>query len=229
MTRGTLYAVGLGPGEPDLLTLRGRRVLEQVPAVFAAARHAAGRSYALELATPFLDPGRQRIEVLPFPADAHAERIIDVMRGHDVAFLTEGDPLFYSSFIGVLGVVRRRDRHAQVCVVPGVCSPMAAAALAGLPLARDDQQLAVVPAMHALDRLSGVLRDFDTVVLLKISPVLERVLDEVDAAGLGDTAVHVRRVGRPEQSVIVGSAAIRQAPPPVTDDYFSLLIVQRRP
>lgn len=234
MTLGTLYAIGLGPGDPDLMTVRARRLIEQVPRLFAPVRRAAASSYAVEIAGSLLDPARQQIEVLPFPGErggwrAHVARMVAALAEGDAAFLTEGDPLLYSTFIDVLAVLRAEYPEVRLSIVPGVPSAMAAAALAGLPLADDDQWLAILPAMHGLAELSGVLERFHTVVLLKIAPVLEAALDQLDAAGLADRVVHVRRVGRPEQSVLVGSAAIRSAPATVRQDYFSLLVVQATP
>jgi precorrin-2/cobalt-factor-2 C20-methyltransferase len=230
MIGGTLYALGLGPGDPDLMTVRARHLLERVPALFAPVRHAGGRSYILDGVSHLVDASRQSVELLPFPPNGvgwhePVKRIVARLADGDAAFLTEGDPLFYSTFIGVVAVLRRCYPMVPVRVVPGVASPMAAAALAGLPLADHEQRLAVLPAMHAMDVLPDVLRRFDTVVLLKVAPVLATVLDELERAGLGDRAVHVRRVGRPQQAVTVGTAAIRSAAPEIASDYFSLLIV----
>ena len=229
---GTLYALGVGPGDPELLTLRARRILHEVPRVFAASRH-GGRSYALEVVAGFLHLDRpgQAVTLLPFPAPGqgwreHTHTVVAGLADGDAAFVTEGDPLFYSSFIGVLAELATAYPTVRVCVVPGVASPMAAAALAGQPLADDDQRLAVLPAMYALDVLPGALRHFDTLVLLKVAPVLDRVLDCLEAAGLGDRTTYVRRVGRPEQALLVGARAIRTAPAEVTSDYFSLLLVR---
>jgi precorrin-2/cobalt-factor-2 C20-methyltransferase len=225
---GALYALGLGPGDPDLMTVKARRLLEQVPLIFAATRRAGAPSYALEVARPFLDQARQEVVVLPFPSPGegwggHARGIAKRLRHADAAFLAEGDPLLYSSFIGVLACLKQIG--AEVCIVPGVASPLAAAAAAGLPLADDEQRLAILPAMYALDSLPETLHAFETLVLLKVAPVLEAVLGCLDDAGRGGGVVHVRRVGRPEQSVLVGSEAIRAAPADVRSDYFSLLLV----
>lgn len=227
---GTLYALGLGPGDPDLMSVRARHILERAPTLFAPTRAPGRPSYVLTVVSHLVDRSRQRVELLPFPADGlgwrePVERMVASLADGDAAFLTEGDPLFYSSFIGVLAVLRTSYPTVPVCIVPGVSSPMAAAAAAGLPLADDDQRLAVLPAMHALEALPEVLRRFDRVVLLKVAPVLGPVLDQLEACGLGDRAVHVRRVGRPEQTVLVGAADIRTAPAAVTTDYFSLLLV----
>jgi precorrin-2/cobalt-factor-2 C20-methyltransferase len=230
MTGGTLYALGLGPGDPDLMTVRAREVLERVPALFAPVRRAGGRSYVLDGVSHIIDTSRQHVEVLPFPPDGlgwhnPVERIVARLAAGDVAFLTEGDPLFYSTFIGVLTALRTSYPTVPVRIVPGVPSPMAAAAVAALPLADHEQRLAVLPAMHTLQMLPDVLRQFDTVVLLKVAPVLASLLDQLELAGLGERLVHVRRAGRPEQAVTLGCAAIRSAPPEITSDYFSLLIV----
>jgi precorrin-2/cobalt-factor-2 C20-methyltransferase len=182
------------------------------------------------MAEPFLDHTRQHTLVLPFPAPdqgwgEHARCIAERLQQGDAAFVVEGDPLLYSSFLGVLPCLK--EMRIGVRVVPGIASPLAAAAEIGLPLADDDRRLAILPAMYALDGLPGVLRAFDTLVLLKVAPVLEAVLECLEAVGLGERAVHVRRIGRPEQSVLVGAGAIRSAPREVTSDYFSLLIVAR--
>jgi precorrin-2/cobalt-factor-2 C20-methyltransferase len=227
---GTLYALGVGPGDPDLMTVKARRLLQEVPLIFATTRRAGSPSYALEVARPFLDEARQQVVVLPFPAAGegwagHARGIAARLQETDAAFLTEGDPLLYSSFLGLLPCLKHMP--LEVCVVPGVASPLAAAAAAGLPLADDEQRLAILPAMYALDSLPHTLSTFDTVVLLKVAPVLEPVLECLEAAGYAERVLHVRRVGRPEQSVLIGSEAIRAAPPTVTSDYFSLLLVTR--
>lgn len=226
-----LYALGLGPGAADLMTVRARDVLQRVATIFAPVRHAGGRSYALEVVGPLLDAERQRVEVLPFPAPGqgwqhHVDRIVAALALGDAAYLTEGDPLFYSTFIDVMAGLRAAHPRVVVEIVPGVPSPLAASALAGFPLADDDDRVAILPAMHALDTLPAVLQQFDTVVLLKVAGVLDEVLACIEAAGLGDATLHARRVGRPEQSVLIGVAAIRAADPTVTTDYFSLLVVR---
>src|SRR5690349_22737169 len=137
---GTLYALGLGPGDPDLMTVKARRVLQQVPLIFTTTRRAGSPSYALDLARPFLDETRQQVVVLPFPASGegwgeHSRCIAERVQHGDAAFLVEGDPLLYSSFIGVLACLKQM--RVEVCVVPGVASPLAAAAAAGLPLVDD--------------------------------------------------------------------------------------------
>jgi precorrin-2/cobalt-factor-2 C20-methyltransferase len=230
--RGTFYAVGLGPGDADLMTVRAHALLERVPTVCAPVRRAGGRSYALQIAGGVIDRERQRVETLAFPENGagwrdHVAHMVGLLEQGDLAFVTEGDPLLYSTFIGVLRELQDRHPGVRVCVVPGVASPMAAAAAAGVALADDDQRLAILPAMYALEALPRMLQQFDTVVLLKVAGVLDAVLECVERAGCGASTVHVRRVGRPEQSIVTGVERIRLAPAEVRNDYLSLLIVAR--
>jgi precorrin-2/cobalt-factor-2 C20-methyltransferase len=228
--QGTFYALGVGPGDPDLMTVRAQMLLQRVHAIFAPVRQPGARSYALQIAGELIDPARQHVETLPFPESGtgwrdHVDRMVALLERGDLAFLTEGDPLLYSTFISVLRELQDRYPQVRVSIVPGVASPMAAAAAAALPLADDEQRLAILPAMYAVDALPDTLRQFDTVVLLKVSSVLDGVLDCLERLGYAGHVLHVRRVGRPEQSILSGLERIRSAPEEVRNDYLSLLIV----
>jgi precorrin-2/cobalt-factor-2 C20-methyltransferase len=230
--QGTFYALGLGPGDADLMTVRAHTLLQRVPAICAPVRKPGGRSYALQIAGELIDPARQHVETLAFPDSGvgwrdHVDRMVALLAHGDLAFLTEGDPLLYSTFIGVLRELQAQHPQVRVSIVPGVASPMAAAAAAAMPLADDEQRLAILPAMYAVDALPDTLRQFDTVVLLKVSGVLNTVLDCIERHGNTRHVLHVRRVGRPEQSILSGVEWIRMAPEEVRNDYLSLLIVTR--
>jgi len=232
VTEGTFYGVGLGPGDPELMTVRAHTLLQRVPTICAPVRNPGGRSYALQIADHLIDASRQRVEILAFPDSGtgwrdHVERMVGLLTLGDVAFLTEGDPLLYSTFIGVLRELQDHHPHVSVSIVPGVSSPMAAAAAATWPLADDEQRLAILPAMYALETLPDTLQRFDTVVLLKVSSALDRVLECVERVAPETHVLHVRRVGRAEQSVISGVDRIRTARQEIKDDYLSLLIVSR--
>ena len=234
---GTLYGIGVGPGDPELLTLKGLRLLRAVECVYVPLSRHGTRSYARAIADEHLDPIRQRIVELPFAMRDGAERMAAQWRvnaetiaaglaaGTDAAFLTEGDPMFYSTFVHVVGALRELQPDARVVVVPGVSSMHAAAAAAGIPLADRDERLAVLPATYEGAGLREALLGFDTVVLLKIAPVLDRVLDVLAELDLTDRAVCVERCGRPDESIVRDVRALRGR----ALDYFSLLIVRRNP
>ncbi len=211
---GTLFGVGVGPGDPELLTMKAVRVIQVVDVIAVPCAKRDGRSYALEIVGDLIDPN-QSVLKLHFPmvndlavrrrhrrqaARSVAERLAE---GRSVAFLTEGDPLLYSTFAYIL---RHLPDGTLVEIVPGISSINAAAAQAQLPLVQADQQLAVLPAtVENLERLPTVLELFDTIVLLKLHHTFEQVLRALDALHLTEKAVLVERashvLGRVERSV----------------------------
>lgn len=215
MTRsapGTLYGVGVGPGDPELITLKAIRLLRRVPAVLIP-QSAQRASVALGIVRRWLRPRHQHLIMQSYPMtgpeealerarDEAADRVVSLLQsGTDVAFVTEGDPLLYSTFIDLLG--RARDRLAGLCVevIPAVSSITACAAAAVLPLARRSERIAVIPAVDALGDLEEVLKRFDTVVLLKVRSVFDELVDRLEQLGLVDSAVLVEECGRPNHHV----------------------------
>src|SRR3546814_2327553 len=150
---GTLYGIGVGPGDPELLTLKAVRILNSVP-VIAWPAPLQGEGLARSIAAPHLPGGqmeiaiRMPIEAARFPAQevydrAAAEIGEHLAAGRDVAVLCEGDPFFYGSFMYLFG---RMAGRFPVQVVPGVSSLTAAAAVSGSPLAARNDVLTVLPA-----------------------------------------------------------------------------------
>jgi len=232
---GTLYGVGVGPGAPDLLTLRAARVVRATPVVCMPRSTASATSYARAVVQDLLDPARQELLELTFPMarDAHlaqeareeaATRVGAILRaGRDVAFITEGDPLLYSTFIHLYRRLRATTPVPRVEIIPGVTSFNAAAAAAGLPLVDGAERLAVMPATDEPERLRAVLGEFDTIVLLKINSVFDRVLDLLEELGLAESAVHITRAGAPTQSVEIDVRRLRGQ----RIDYLSLLLIKK--
>jgi precorrin-2/cobalt-factor-2 C20-methyltransferase len=232
---GTLYGLGVGPGDPELMTLKAARVLREVDVLAVPVAQKDGDSYALTIAEPLLraEPGsRPEVVRLHFPMirsveareqhrRAAARSVAEALHaGRDVAFLTEGDPLLHSTFIYVL---RHLPGELPVTVVPGVSSVMAAAAQVPVPLVNGDQRLALMPAtFEAMDELRRVLRDFDTVVLLKVHRVLDQLLDLLEAMRLLDEAVLIERASHEAGRVVRDVRTLRGA----KVHYLSLLIVR---
>ena len=231
---GRLFGVGVGPGDPELLTLKALRIIQAAPVVCVPQSETRTDSYALGIVREYLDMDKQEILRLPFPvddpegaagvwrsgADILAQRLY---RGQDVAFVTEGDPMLFSTFTYVMEAIKAEHPSIPVEIVPGVSSIMAAAASSGVPLAKHGQRLAVLPAVYGIDDLSEAIASYDTIVLMKVNRELLQTLDHLETLGLAGKTVYVRRVTTPGEKVIGDVSQLTQE----DIDYFSLLIVKR--
>src|SRR5947209_2107236 len=184
---GHFWAVGVGPGDPELLTLKAVNVLRRAHVVYhAGPREQAGRAW--DIVQHLLRPDQDVRLVLAEPMSAvraadwkahyrpGVDKIAaDCRRGLDVAFVTEGDPTLYSTAACVWQLLREIAPEIPIEIIPGVSSITAAAARVGWPLAQKDQALAVVPAGYHADHLGALLDQFPTVCLLKPSSVLTQI------------------------------------------------------
>jgi precorrin-2/cobalt-factor-2 C20-methyltransferase len=225
---GILYGLGLGPGDPELVTLKAARLLARVPVVAYPAPE-EGDSLVRAIAAPHVPPGRievvLRTAMLPGEAPAHAayDRHATALAAHleagrDVAVLCEGDPFFYGSFMYLFG---RLAPRFPVEVVPGVSSLAAAAAVAGLPLVSRNEALAVVPAPLPEEELADRLADCDAAVVMKVGRHLTKVKRVLGRLGLLDGALYVERATMPDGRVLP-LAQVEEAP------YFSLVLARRK-
>ena len=225
---GTLYGLGLGPGDPELLTLKALRVLTSVP-VLAYLRPDGGDSVARAIAAPHL-PGNQAEIAIDMPMrgdpapgkkayDDGAERIRSQLdSGKDVAFLCEGDPFLFGSFMYLFD---RLSPSCSVVTVPGVSSLGAAAAAAGLPLVSRNETLAVLPATLDEAALTQRLADTDAAVILKLGRHVAKVRRALMAAGMADGAHVVVRATHADETIVSLADADDDLP------YFSLILSRR--
>ncbi len=231
---GRLYGVGVGPGDPELLTLKAQRILQSVSLVCVPQAETSEESYALNIVQQFLDLESQEIMRFRFPtnsekkagdvwrlaADTLAERL---RQGQDAAFITEGDPMLFGTFSYVLESIRIKHPDLPVEIVPGVTSVTAAAASAATPLVTHGQSLAVLPAAYGIDGLRDAIATHDTVVLMKVNRTLLKAMSELDNLGLAGKSVYVKRASTDREEVVrdLGKLAGEKL------DYFSLLIIRK--
>ena len=233
---GILYGIGAGPGDPELITVKGLRLLREAGVIFVPATR-PGESYARQIVVEYLEPDRQQVVELVCPAYRErqqierrwaelAELVAQRLAGDaNGVFVSEGDPSLYSTFQYLAAALRRDHPSIRVETVPGVSSVSAAAAFAGLPLALWDERLSILPAVHDRDALLDLLRQTDNAALLKVSGALDAALDAVQSLGGRVQVALVRRAGRPEQSILRDLAAMRAAQP----DYFTTLLIRKEP
>lgn len=231
----SLYAVGVGPGDPELLTRKAERILRSVAVICAPTSAVEAGSFALEIVEPFIDRSRQEVltrifpmkkdesELLPFWEETAAELVRKIRTGQDVAFITIGDPFLYSTFLYLYRIFRETYPDIGIEIVPGITSVGAAAIAAGVPLGKAADRLAVLPATYEETKLRQTLIDFDTVVLMKVSRVFDRVYALLGELGLEKSSVFVRRVGTNEEEIITDLASLVGK----KLDYLSLVIVRK--
>jgi precorrin-2/cobalt-factor-2 C20-methyltransferase len=230
---GTLYGISVGPGDPELITLKGLRSLQQVPVVAFPAGIEGKPGMAQQIISPWLSPQQQQLALnFPYVQDmavltqawqVAAEQVWQYLqRGQDVAFACEGDVSFYSTFTYLAQTLQQIHPEAVVELVPGVCSPMAAASVLGLPLTIRQQRLVVLPALYHARELEAVLDWADVVVLMKVSSVYEQVWQVLQQRSLLSSSWVVERATLPEM-VIYANLSDR---PHLKLPYFSLLIIQ---
>jgi precorrin-2/cobalt-factor-2 C20-methyltransferase len=208
MIAGRLFGVGVGPGDPELLTLKAVRILQNCPVI--ASVSAGGRpSVARRIAAPHLPPGRAELNVaLPMqPAPELAEAAYDeaasrigaeLEQGRDVAVLCEGDPFMYGSFAQLLD--RLGERYATE-VVPGVTSFTAAAAAARQPLVSRNQSMMVLPATLPRAALASRLGSADAAAILKLGRHLPKVREVIVELGLLERAIYVEHASNGRERV----------------------------
>jgi precorrin-2/cobalt-factor-2 C20-methyltransferase len=231
---GTLFGVGVGPGAPDLLTIRAVTILRRVPVIAAPRPDPESESLALRIAREATGevPGQETL-LLTFPmtrdpqareaARLAAAREVGarLAAGRDVAFVTEGDPLLYSTFLDLLPAGERE--RPRVEIVPGVSSITAVGAAAGVALADGDDRVAVLPAGQALPILGRLANEFETLVLLKAGRHLSALREALGYACPSGGAWAIVEASRPSERVMPLSGLDGPAP-----GYFTTVLVRTR-
>jgi len=233
MNPGILTAVGVGPGDPDLLTLKAVKALHAADVVFAASSSKNDHSLALSIASPHMRPDVPVVRLgFPMTRDPavlaaswqeNASTVLAALdKGLRAAFITLGDPMTYSTFVYLRRTVQALRPDCLIEVVPGVSSIQASAAVAGFDLAQSGENLAVLSGVDDPERLRRALDACDSAVILKAYrnyPVLRELLEGM---GLADKAVLVSLCGLEGQSVTRGLQEVADRPP-----YFSLILVRK--
>jgi len=237
MKFGVLYGIGVGPGDPELISMKGAKILSQCQHVFVPKASCEGDSTALTIASRYLTPESQVHELL-FPMvtdrkelsrhwEESAEQIAALVKtGQDACFLTLGDPLLYSTYIYLLRALRMKNPDIEVITVPGITAFSAAAALTEFAVGEGKELVTIVPTADDLDAVRKALASDGTVILMKIGKRLTKILDVIEDAGLMEQAVFVSHAGQDSQRTETDLRKLRQAGQEA--GYLSIILIHTR-
>jgi precorrin-2/cobalt-factor-2 C20-methyltransferase len=224
---GQVFGLGVGPGDPELVTLKALRLL-RAAAIVAYPAPERGDSFARAIIAAHLVEGQREIALRfpmrpgPPPAalyDAMAEMLGgELDRGADIAVLCQGDPLFYGSFAGLLERLAPRYR---VTIVPGVSSLTAAGAVSGAALVQRDEVLTVIPATLDEDELISRLTGVERAAIVKIGRHFGKLRRVLGRLGLADRAVYIEHATLPDQRIAPLAEVDADTVP-----YFALVLVR---
>jgi len=234
MTLGTFYGIGVGPGDPELLTLKAAAVLSRCRHVFVPKAKMSADSVALEIAKRHLGKNAEVHELL-FPmltdreelsrhwSEAAAQIVPLLQAGEDACFLTLGDPLLYSTYIYLLRELKQQLPDANIVTVPGITSFCAAAALTQFPIGEGKTPVTIVPTADDLESVRRAVKAGGTLVLMKVGGRLQEILNLLEEAGLIDRAVFVARAGQEGQQIETDLRKLKQTD--AKTGYLSIILV----
>ncbi|MBL4874849.1 MAG: precorrin-2 C(20)-methyltransferase [Rhodobacteraceae bacterium] len=225
---GMLYGIGLGPGDPELMTLKAYRLISGAEVVAYPAL-SGGESFARSIAADIISDDTIEVTIhIPMtversPAQAAYDQGAADIAGHldagrDVVVLCEGDPFFYGTFMYLFA---RLAGKYETEVVPGVTSVTACAAVAGRPLTARNEMLTIIPGPLDEDTMRVRIAEAEAVVIMKVGRHLEKIRKVLDALGLTENAVYVERASLQSQKVLPLEGAPCDAP------YFSMILVTK--
>lgn len=237
----TLYIVGTGPGDPELLTLKAVKALQSCPVFVTPKASVKGNSAALSIVSQAMDISGKEIVELHFPMrklhsgidpelnvrvawEKAARTVLSFLeQGKDVAFPTLGDPAVYSTGFYLFDNILEIAPDTKVVFISGITAMSSCSAATAIPVCLGDEMLAVIPATFQDQRLRQVLETFDTIVLMKVHKVIEHLRGLLSDLGLLDKAVLVERAGMSDERVIDDLTTITE---PL--HYFSTIIIRKK-
>ena len=232
---GILYGVSVGTGDPELITVKGLRILQTSPVVAFPAGINNRRGIAESIIATWLLP-QQQILPLEFPYvqdlaklkiawQKTAQQVWHYLKqGINITFACLGDVSFYSTFTYLAQTLQQLHPEVKVETVPGVCSPMAIASVLKIPLVVNDQKLAILPAIHTIQEIEATLEWAEVVILLKVSSVYQQVWQILKQRNLLNSSWIVEKATFPEQKIYDDLSNC----PKLNLSYFSILLINQK-
>ena len=202
---GEFYGIGVGPGDSELVTLKAVRIIKSVDCIFAPRADSKGSSLALDIVKDVCKGKRVVEQVYPMVRDkakleaawmASANEIkSEIESGNNVAYLTIGDPLTFSTYCYLLQQLSKIIPSQNIHTIPGITSYNAAASLANFSLIEQNDRLAIIPISEDVNELRPILNSFDTVILMKVAKKLDEVIALLEEMELIDKSLFASYIG----------------------------------
>lgn len=191
MEYGKFFGIGIGPGDPELLTLKAKRVLEEIDVLFLPRSRSDKRSLAFSIVRGLMDKDWQTVDlILPMTRDQEelnrhwhqaALTVVETLaQGRDAGFITLGDPTLYSTFTYLLKEVRSQAPDLEVEIIPGVSSVTAISAGLQQPLVENQESLLIIPAEEKYQYLEDHFQDFDNIMVMKAGRYVQPIRELLD-------------------------------------------------
>jgi precorrin-2/cobalt-factor-2 C20-methyltransferase len=209
--QGIFYGIGVGPGDPELLTVKAINAIKNSEVIIAPKTEKKSDSLALTIAKPYLRSDVQIVyqtfpmvkdfETSPEVFEDNVTEILSYLRdGKTVGFLTLGDPMFFSTYIYIFKLLRKSG--VTIETVAGVPAFLAIAAKIGYPVAYGNEILSIIPATTDNERISNALKNSDDAVLMKVYKNFGEVAEILDNENLSENAMLVSRCGLKDEKII---------------------------
>lgn len=214
---GIFYGIGVGPGDPELLTVKAIKAIENVDVLIAPKTEKKEGSVALTVAKPYLKKDVEIVyQVFPMVKgfaensteawEANKQEILALLQaGKNVAFLTIGDPMFYSTYIYIYRLLEHED--VEIKTIPGIPAFAAIGSQLGYPIVEGDDVLTVIPATASPEKVEKAMQAADNVVLMKVYKNFEEMADLLAKNDMAEQAVLVSRAGLDDEKIIYNIVA----------------------
>ncbi len=232
MAKGIFYGIGMGPGDPELLTLKAVRVLRQCPHIYVPHSRLSKQDYVATVVEQYAAESCSVMPVTFSLAKTAQQRqqhwqqlagtiVQQLATGEDVAFTTLGDPLLYSTYIYLIRELQQQQPQTQIVTIPAISAFSLCAALTNTPLGEGLQPLTVIPAANDIEQITQLVAKGGTVVLMKIAGNLQKIILALDEIQALKRSIFVSRAGLADQRIELDLNVLRDAP----DDTGNLAVI----
>ena len=231
---GKIYGIGVGPGDPELLTLKAYHVLQEVDVLCIPKSKTEKDSLALSIVRTIVNRDFKVLELLfPMTHDrdvleqhwdlAAAQMAEQAREGKKAAFITIGDPMFYSTYAYVLERLKRSYTDIELETIPGITAFAACSSIINEPLTEAHEKLAVIPAAYGIEAIEEALANYDNVVLMKVNRLFDKVAGLLKDMNLVGKAVYISRAGYEDQFYTTDIESLVGK----EKDYMSIMIIRK--